>query len=135
METQRFLETLYFGDRGIDKFVVDIVNEKIEIHTDNISRVLSPNDTWDDIYKNGIDKAILVIDEVKKFEWDKSGWTPNDYINDIYAHKIDNKYYEFTIDVCGINAETNKTIILTIKIVGKGAYIVNPKFPNIKITE
>ncbi len=132
MDAIDFLKTLYFGDRYCTRIILDGLKDNFELHINCISRVRDISGQWNFYNDENIENGIVVISGVKKIIFDESGLLPNDSIYNIYANKIDDKLYEFTIEA---NHGDEKLIShdLTIKVVGESVYLVDPKDPDKKI--
>lgn len=129
-----FLKSIYFGDRYCTKIVIDWVSNNFELHVNDISRIRDISGQWNFYTTEDIENGIVVISGVKKIIFDKSGLFPNDSIYSIYANKIDDKLYEFTIET---NHGDEKAIThdLIIKVIAESVYLVDPKNQNAKIVD
>jgi len=132
MDAIGFLKTLYFGDRYCTKIVLDGLENNFELHVDCISRIRDISGKWNFYTDEDIENGIVVISGIKKIIFDKSGLIPDAYIYDIYANKIDDELYEFTIETSHVD-ENAVTHDLTIKVIGEFVYLVDPKDPDKKI--
>lgn len=133
MNTIDFLKTLYFGDRYCVDFNIDNKKKEVRIIVNCISRIRSESGEWDYYCDEDVEMGTVVIYGVNEVILDKTGLTPNEDIYDIYATKIENELYKFTIEASYIDEEA-KTTDLTFTVIGEGAYLLDPSNFNIKIT-
>lgn len=129
-----FLKTIYFGDRFCTKIIIDSFNNQVEIHVNLISRIRDKSGLWNFYSDEDIENGALVITGVKEVHLDKSGLVPNDQIYDINVNSLDQNNYEFVVETSHVdmNATANDLII---KVVGEGAYLLDPAKPNSKIVD
>lgn len=129
-----FLKTIYFGDRFCTKLVIDNLNAQFELHINQISRIRDKSGLWNFYTDEDIKNGILVIERIKKIFFDTSGFIPNDQIYDVYANEIDRDTYEFIIETSHID-EKAQTHNVTIKVLGQAVCLIDPKKPNVKISD
>lgn len=134
MNPIEFLKTLYFGDRYCTKLITDNEKNKVELYVNTISRIRDKSGEWNCYFDEDIDDGGLIITRVKKIIFDKSGLLPNDQIYDIYASKIGEGIYEFSIETSHVDKK-GVTTDLILKVIGEGIYLLDPKQPNVMITE
>ncbi|SFJ51660.1 hypothetical protein SAMN02910355_2908 [Terrisporobacter glycolicus] len=130
MNTIDFLKTLYFGDRYCVDFNIDNKKKEVRIIVNCISRIRSESGEWDYYCDEDVEMGTVVIYGVNEVILDKTGLTPNE---DIYATKIENDLYKFTIEASYIDEEA-ETTDLTFTVIGEGVYLLDPSNSNIKIT-
>ncbi|MCC3868917.1 DUF6258 family protein [Terrisporobacter mayombei] len=133
MNTIDFLKTLYFGDRYCVDFNIDNKKKEVRIIVNCISRIRSESGEWDYYCDEDIEMGTVVIHGVNEVILDKTGLTPNEDIYDIYATKIENELYKFTIEASYIDEEAETTDLM-FTVIGEGVYLLDPSKPNIKIT-
>src|SRR3972149_9108993 len=131
MDTINFLKTIYFGDRFCTRIVIDGLNNHLELHVNCISRIRDVSGKWNFHTNEDIENGILIISGVKKINFDDSGLIPNDQIYDVYADRINDNLYEFTIETSRVD-EKAQTHDLIIKILGETAYLLDPTNSGVK---
>lgn len=134
MNPIKFLKTLYFGDRYCTELITDNEKSQVELYVNSISRIRDKSGEWNFYFDEDIDDGVIIITGVKKIIFDKSGLLPNDQIYDIYASKIDESFYEFSIETSHVDKK-GITTDLIIKVFGEGVYLLDPKHPDVMITE
>lgn len=134
MNVEEFLKTIYLGDRYCTKLVFDGLNNNVEIHVNQISRIRDKSGQWNLYCNEDIINGVIVITNVEKIILDESGLIPNDQLYDIYAENLGNNSYEFIIEASNIDEGANTKDVM-IKVTGKGVYISDPKRPNSRITD
>lgn len=134
MNPIEFLKTIYFGDRYCTKLVTDSKKKQVELHVNTISRIRDKSGEWNCYFDEDIDNGAVVITGVKKMTFDESGLLPNDQIYDVYASEIGEGIYEFSIETSHVD-EKGLTTDLIFRVMGESVYLLDPKQPNIMITE
>ena len=106
MNPENFLQSIYLGDRGCNKILVDNYNRIIKLNIDVISRIRSPSGKWDFYNDENIENGFIVFSSVKAMKWNSTGLLPNDFIKSIeVTKKLNDGYFEFSIN---IGANTNE---------------------------
>lgn len=78
MDPDRFLKSIYLGDRACRSMLVDFWSGELKVQVDCISRVRS--ETWDYYNDENLDDGFIVFEGVHKFSLDPEGLLPNDCI-------------------------------------------------------
>lgn len=128
-----FIKTIYLGDRGCKKIIIDGWNEQIKIQVTTISRVR--NGTWDFYTDEDIENGLIVFSNVKSICFEPNNHIPNDTINYLVAEKMEEEgLYLFTFSSYSVNKENEHVEVIT-RIIANEIYLENPSNSNAKITE
>ena len=133
MNPIELLKTIYYQDAWCTKIIVNNKDEDVGIYLSGISRIRDPDGIWRFYNDEDIENVGLILSGVKETVFDNSGLVPNDEIYDIYATKLDDKYYEFIMNTSYIYEKIYKEI--TVKIIFQDIYLIDPKHPNIQIRD
>lgn len=134
MNPVELLRSVYFGDSILNKFVVDIMKDKVELHFNVISRIRYENGKWRYYKDEAIEKGVIVITKIKSILVDESGLIPNEKVYDIYALARENNTYDVIVEARHVNKNYISHDIVY-KIKGENVYIRDPKKPGKKIME
>lgn len=91
-----FVDSIYLGDRGCLKIVLDGIKKEIWIQVDNISRIRSPDGKWNYYNDENIENGYIVFEDVYSIDWSGDKRIPNDYIGCLIAKKREDERYNFT---------------------------------------
>jgi len=78
MELERFMRSIYLGDRACKSVLMDGLNREIKIQIDCISRVRS--ESWDYHTAEDLVDGFLVFEDVEGVTFTPPGRMPNDWI-------------------------------------------------------
>lgn len=115
-------------------FVIDESNNRVELHVNLISRIRDELGQWNYYSEEDIKDGIMVISGVKEVFLDTSGLMPNDQIYEVTAKKIDHDTYVFAIETSHVDEQAQSHDI-TIRVVGKEMFLVDPSNPSKKIKD
>jgi hypothetical protein len=87
MNIIEFLRTIYLGDRSCRSILIDGWNSELKLQVSCISRVRSK--TWNYYTDEDIEDGHMVFGNVSFISFDPQGFLPDDLINSIEAHVID----------------------------------------------
>jgi len=79
-QVERFLQTIYFGDRGCQGYSLDSSGNKFKIYVDEISRIRSESGNWEYYNDENIERGAIVFSGVIAVHLSNGGYIPNDYI-------------------------------------------------------
>jgi hypothetical protein len=77
---QDLAKTIYLGDRGCKRIIIDGSRGALSIQVDRISRIRSPSGQWDFYADEDIVDGFIVFDGLERFEFQPQGLVPNDWI-------------------------------------------------------
>lgn len=118
----RFLSSLYFGDRYCEK--IDITDDKIIFQINSISRLKPETTDWGFYTDEDVEHGCLVFDEVKEYQ--VSSELPfNEDINDVRVESKEKGVYTFVVEGSNFSNDLVSTDIKMI-IKAKKVYIYNP---------
>ena len=88
MDVPTFIKTLYFGDEGIERIIIDGSREEIAIQVSGVARNRGERSTTeqDEFVENGL----LVFEGAKSILLTPPGVIPSDFVDDITAEAIPN---------------------------------------------
>lgn len=115
MKPDKFLNSVYLGDRACTAIVLDGWKDEVKIQIDSISRVRG--ETWDFYTEEDVDDGFLVFEGVDHVSFDPPGRIPNGEIGDIEFVRNENERFTVNIDI-GYAEQTDG----------------NVKFHNVKLT-
>lgn len=133
LPVDRFLRTLYLGDRGIDSVHLDLRDNTVVVTVNLLSRIRSPDGRWDFYSAEDIVGARLVFTGVTAFSMDPPGLLPDDFIYSISAVPLDANRWRFVIEVGSANAGMTNEV--TISVDGADAHLEDPRVPGVPIRE
>ena len=95
-----FLKTIYLGDRGCTKIVIDNDHSIIKFQIDLISRIRSQSGYWEYYQDENLEEGCIVISSIESFTMNSKGLLPNDCIKSLEAKKIEGRdVWEFTFKI------------------------------------
>lgn len=134
MNVVDFVNSIYLGDRGCMKIVLDGINREVCIQVDCISRVRSPDGRWNFYSDEDIENGYIIITDVYRTIWNDSERIPNDYIGYLEVEKQDGERYIFSFSSDSVDADgSNYEVVL--KIVAGGIYLADPAKPGVQIRD
>jgi len=134
MNVEKFISSIYLGDRACKKISIDSWKQELSIEVDTISRIRSDDGNWDFYNAEDIESGQLVFKKVKKIFFDENGNIPNDQINSFDVIKQDDGDYCFTLSIDSVadDGSNNETVI---KIIAKSIGIKDPMNPEVLIID
>ncbi|MBL1274535.1 MAG: hypothetical protein COB30_000445 [Ectothiorhodospiraceae bacterium] len=81
MNVMNFINSIYLGDRGCKKILIDGWGKEVCIEVDVISRIRSPDGNWNYYDDEDIDNGLVVFKNIHSFLLTPQGKIPNDLIN------------------------------------------------------
>lgn len=134
MNIERFIESIYLGDRFCTKLVFNGSKNQVELHINLISRIRSESGDWNFYSDEDIINGAIVFNGIRSIGIGKLDLLPNDQIDRIHVKKKENGFYEFIIEMSHVDHDAI-THDLTMCLEAEGAYLMNPLLPDIKIIE
>src|SRR5688572_28261911 len=117
MEPEKFLQTIYLGDRGCKSILLDGWNERVAIQINLISRIRDASGNWDFYDKEDIEDGLIVFEDVVSIFFDPPGFIPNDTIefSDQAVETVEGNngsiYYRFSLGIASGDKKGNFTNI------------------------
>jgi hypothetical protein len=121
MNPEEFLKTIYLGDRGCKKILIDGWNHRFCIQVNSISRLETGTDTWNYYTDKDVENGWLVFSELSAFAVNPDGLIPNDFINSIAVSPQEYNYL-FSISV-GSCSDVGDIREVTINLTAKSVHI------------
>jgi hypothetical protein len=139
IDPEKFLRTIYLGDRACKKVIVDGWNSRISIEVDVVSRSRNPSGAWDFNSDEDVPDGMLVFSGAESFDMEPGGVIPNDLINDIQVSPISNGraregLYEFHVSIGSVRPDGANTEVL-LRIVARGVHLEDPARPGVVISD
>lgn len=134
LDVLRFVSSIYLGDRGCQKVVIDGWARKVCIQVDTISRIRSPDGFWHYYNDENINDGYIVFKDVQGIVWSNNGKIPNDYVNYLKAIQQSEHTYLFTFSANSVEPDgTSSEVIL--QVTASGICLIDPDQPEQEITE
>lgn len=135
MNVRDFLNSIYLGDRGCKKIIINPWESELEIVIDLISRVRSEDGEWNFYTDEDIEDGSIVFGDVNLIKYNsKFGGLPNSYINKINLESENDGVFEFVISIDSINEELTSSEVLIV-VYAKRIFLRNPIYPGVEIHE
>jgi hypothetical protein len=140
MEPEKFLDTIYLGDRWCKSILLDGQNNRVAVQVNLISRVRDASGNWDFYDKEDIEDGLIVFEDVVSIFFDPPGLIPSDTIGfsnkavEIVEGNNGSICYRFSLGIGAYDTEGNFAI-MAVKVTARSIHLEDPKKPGIKITE
>jgi hypothetical protein len=137
MQIDKFLATVYLGDRACKSLTIDGWNERVTLVINEISRVRSATGKWDYYNDENVEDGCLVFTGVKSVSLTPPGPLPSDYIGTESIESIASHpgLFRVKFSVGGSLPLIGMIETQTIEIVAEGVHIEDPRRPGIEIKE
>lgn len=134
MNLEKFLETIYVGDRFVKSIIIDSQRKEIKIQINLISRIRSDDGMWNFYNDENIKDGLIVFTDVETFSFNPQGIIPNDELYDWKIRKMleDESQYEIELYMGSYN-KYGECKEVKLKLKAKGVYLEDPLNPEIKI--
>ncbi|WP_291581518.1 DUF6258 family protein [Clostridium sp. UBA6640] len=134
MNLEKFLETIYVGDRFVKSIIIDSQRKEIKIQINLISRIRSDDGMWNFYNDENIKDGLIVFTDVETFSFNPQGIIPNDELYDWKIRKMfeDESQYEIELYMGSYN-KYGECQEVKLKLKAKGVYLEDPLNPEIKI--
>jgi len=117
MDAEKFIKTLYLGDRTCKRILIDSWNERCGIQINRISRLKDKTSTWDFYTDDDLDDGWIVFDGVTSFAATPPGPIPNESIEIVEVTVLGGDgVMRFKISVGSVN-QSGKISAVMIEIV------------------
>ena len=127
MNPEKFLSTLYLGDRACKKILIDGWNNRFCIQVNLISKIKENTDSWNYYSDEDIENGWLIFTDISCIKFVPEGVVPNDLINEIKVKKS-NEDYIFSISIDSVS-ESGERKEVNIQVNAQKIYIEsNEKF-------
>ena len=136
MNPQKFMASIYLGDRSIEKIIIDNDNKSVSIQIDRVSRVRGSQ--WNFYDKEDIVHGNLVFEGAKAFLVQPPGPIPNAWIEFVGVEKEESEtnieLYVFKFASASIGDSPAQTEV-SIFITATAVYLQDPSVPDVRIVE
>lgn len=123
-----------FGEEYISQICIDQIKEEVRVNIKNIFRPGPNNCEFGFDPDCGMDEGIFVITEVKKIFFDPSGAIPND-LEELDVIETSDGLSKFIFHSYEYDIKNRQSIQISFTVIGKDAYLIDLKNPDVKITE
>ncbi len=120
MKPDKFMQTIYLGDRGCKAIMIDGWKEVIKIQITCISRVRS--DAWNFYTAEDLEDGKLVFTDAKHIFIDPPGCIPNSYIDILSVEEIENSMFKFVFSV-GASEAMGNTVLAKVTIIASQLHL------------
>ncbi len=134
MKIKEFINTIYLGDRWLKSIIVELVNSKVKLQVNLISRIRSEDGFWNYYNDENIEDGFIVFTDVESLEMSPQGVIPNDEICDYEINIINDNVSEVIFYIGSYDKNNNYTEV-KLRLVAGGIYLEDPKQPNKEIRD
>jgi hypothetical protein len=108
----KFLNTIYLGDRACQSIVLESWKKEIKIKVNCISRVRE--EKWNFYTDEDVQEGFLVFENVQNFKFDPSGILPNDWIELVSVISLDKDgtQWEIVLSLGAVNGKGESQEVL-----------------------
>lgn len=114
MTPDKFLDSIYLGDRACKGIVIDSWRKEVKIHIDSISRVRG--ETWDFYSAEDVENGFLVFEGVDHISFDPPGRIPDDEIGDIEFVGYEDDRFTVNIDIGSVEQTASEVKFHSVKL-------------------
>ena len=97
MNVNKFMHTIYLGDRKLKKIIIDTREKEVKFQIDFISRVRSKDGRWNFYIEEDVANGYIVFMGVKFFSMEPKGVIPNSEIHDWEVREMENQLFEVSL--------------------------------------
>jgi hypothetical protein len=137
MNADRFLKSIYLGDRACKALLIDSWKMRVAIQVDVISRLKPGTKTWDFYNEADIKDGWLVFTDVQSLRFEPAGPLPNDLINNVSVKSIDSTAvrpgFHFELSIGSVDDKGNSTEVF-VRIEASRVHLEDPAKPGVEIT-
>ena len=132
MSPEKFIRTVYLGDRLCKCIVIDSHSRELKIQVDSISRIRSEN--WNYYTDEDLDNGFIVFEGVRAFSFSPCGPIPDDLIISLEVEHLSNssEEYEFKLCIDSVGVGGQRTEV-SISIVAKDISLEDARMPGQRI--
>ncbi|MCB1049636.1 MAG: hypothetical protein H6510_04455 [Acidobacteria bacterium] len=134
MDVLGFVSSIYLGDRGCKKIVIDGWARTVCIQVDTISRIRSLDGNWHYYNDENLDDGYIVFKDVQGMVLSNNGKIPNDYINYLEVIQQSEHIYLFTFSANSVEPDGPSSEVI-LQVTAGGICLVDPNQPEQEITE
>lgn len=132
MHPNGVIQTIYLGDRGCKKIIMDGWNSEVRIQVTTLSRVRT--NQWDYYSDEDINNGCSVFSNVESIRMEPSDYIPNDSINYLRVDELAEGTYLFTFSAYSANKD-NESIEVITSITANGIHLEDPMNPDKQIID
>lgn len=133
MNIEKFVKSIYLGDRYCVLEIYDKENKRYQIHMNCISRIRSNDGEWNYYTDEDIESGIISFEGVEEIVRE-NGIALNDEIYEIEIISREKDFIQFCIHGSNVNDEAIATDV-NVFIKAKSICLINPQNPEVRITE
>ena len=133
MDREKFLKSIYLGDRYCTSEVYDEKKKLYQIHMNCISRIRSNDGEWDFYTDEDIENGIISFEGVDEIVRENE-IELNDEIYEIEIVSQEKDFTQFCVHGSNVNDEAITTDV-NVFIKAKSISLINPQNPKVRITE
>lgn len=133
MNIEKFVKSIYLGDRACKKIIINSWKEEISIEVDTISRIRSSDGNWNFYEDEDIENGLLVFKKTRSFFSDPKGNIPNDRINYLDVSDQDDGSYCFTLSIDSVSSNGSSQEVI-LKFFSESIFLRDPLEPDNSIT-
>lgn len=126
--------TIYLGDRGVKRIILDGWERSVKIQIDSISRIRSPDGLWHFYTDEDIEDGFLVFGAAESCTIEPPGAIPNDYVNSFEvsrSHDSPGKYHAVLRTAGPMASGEYREVI--IRVIAGGFHLEDPRRPGEQI--
>jgi hypothetical protein len=132
-----FIKSLYLGDRGLNKVLIDCLDDRAAIQVDLISRLQPGTSEWNYYAGGDIPNGWIVFTGIRSFRFSPPGIIPNDYIAslDVSPCEVDKdgkRYFRFDLCVPACN-ENGHIADVFFSVEAMDVHLEDPSQPGVVI--
>ncbi len=142
MELDKFLSTVYLGDRWCKAITLDGERKRVCVRVDCISRIRNPSGDWGYYADEDIEEGSLVFDRVTSFGLVPAGPLPNDTIRvrEVVRVPVQDEAHNSTdawriVFSLGTWLSNTQPLEIVATIIAESVHLEDPSRPGLKITE
>jgi hypothetical protein len=137
MRLDKFLSTIYLGDRACKGVHIDGWNERVSVVVDEISRIRSASGNWESYNDENVIDGALVFSGVRSVSLTPPGPLPSDQIQLESVEPIDSQAHHFRVrfHIGGVLPASKEYLSMQLELIAESVHIEDPTKPGVQITE
>ena len=137
MRIDRFLATVYLGDRACKAVMIDGWNQRVSVTIDEISRIRSSSGQWEFYNDENVIDGALVFSGVQSVSLTPPGPLPSDQIEIESVEAVDaqNRHFRVQFHIIGVLPESRELESMRLEVIAESVHIEDPARPGVKVAE